>query len=221
MNAVSHLIFVEVALVSTLQEALSVNALRAMKVDLWWWKTVWVSAGVFVQFFSSFKFSTYVGLRILTIGVQQFYIYIFIYYATLRYTTGFPNPWAAVHYQTFSHLELSCGSSWWVHECASPLARAEGECVHSCSINESGGYKCPPLAQMELRAYPPPTQTHSLSPHPRWATKLERLGNSLCYVILLYCTVLYCAILHYTMFCDEKIYKISIRHTCILILIAI
>lgn len=42
MNAASLLIFVAKASVSILLETLSVNVLKAMKVDLWWWKTAWV-----------------------------------------------------------------------------------------------------------------------------------------------------------------------------------
>lgn len=41
-NAASLLIFVAKASVSILLETSSVNVLKAMKVDLWWWKTAWV-----------------------------------------------------------------------------------------------------------------------------------------------------------------------------------
>lgn len=125
------------------------------------------------------------------------YINIYIlYYATIHYTTLQGSQ--PLGYQTFSYSELSCGSGRQVRKCASPLAQAESKCVYLCFISVSGGYTCPPLAQMELHVYLPPTQTHSFSSPPPWATKLERLGNSLCYAMLCYVILLYCTVLHYT-----------------------
>lgn len=43
MSAESPQTCVEVVRVSTLLAALSVSALMATKVDLWWWRTAWVS----------------------------------------------------------------------------------------------------------------------------------------------------------------------------------